>query len=130
VHLTLAKDSDEQINAIMKQIRIETEEGLTGWSRVHKLLFRLDEFNKTEQVYDKLLDLESDDYAKGQYYFQLGSVTNKFDNDFDVTACNQLGDYSVALLYLQKSLEIMQIDLPQDHSNLALCYNNISGVCV
>jgi len=51
-----------------------------------------------------------------------------FDNDFDITACNQLRDYSVVLLYLQKSLEIMQIDLPQDYSNLALCYNYISGV--
>ncbi len=53
-----------------------------------------------------------------------------FDNDFDITACNQLGDYSVVLLYLQKSLEIMQIDLPQDHPNLALFYNNNSEVCV
>ena len=40
-----------------------------------------------------------------------------------------MGEYSKALSYYEKSLEIKQQSLPPNHPDLAASYNNIGEVC-
>ena len=117
VELTLTSDNDPQLRILTERIRKEAGDG-TRWERISKLLLRIGQFNKAEELYTVLLEQAPDEGDKTHYYNQLGIVKM------------QQGDYEKALWYYKKSLKIKQKTLLQNHPDLAASYNNIGGVYV
>ena len=115
VKLTLTSDDDPKLHLLTERIRKEAEDG-TGWKRIGKLLLKISQLDKAEELYTVLLGQTSDEGEKALYYSQLGSV--KIHQD----------DYEKALWYYEKALEIWQKTLPPNHPLLATSYNNIGGV--
>jgi len=115
VELTLTDDNDPRLRELSKTIQEETS-GSTGWNRLGQLLIKLAKFDKAEALYEILLKQTTDQKVKANIFHQLGLI-----ND------NQ-GEYSKALEYCEKSLEIYKKTLPANHPDLATSYNNIGSV--
>ncbi|CAF0874199.1 unnamed protein product [Adineta steineri] len=115
VELQLTSDDDQQLRLLTDRMREEAG-GSTGWRRLGKLLLKIGQFNKAEEVYNTLLEQTSDEDEKAICYHQLGWV--KGDQ----------GDYEKAIWYYEQALKIQQKILPSNHSDLANSYNNIGSV--
>ncbi|CAF1518823.1 unnamed protein product [Adineta steineri] len=115
VELQLTSDDDQQQRVLTDRMREEAA-GNTDWQRLGRLLCRIGQFNKAEELYNVLLDQTSDEGEKAIYYHQLGSVHS-----------NQ-GDYEKAICYYEQGLEIQQKTLPSDHRDLAISNNSIGLV--
>jgi len=113
--LTLTDDNDPQLRELSETIQKETS-GSTGWNRLGRLLIKLAKFDKAEALYEILLKQTTDQNEKAHIFHQLG-----FIND-------HRGEYSKALEYYEKSLEIRKKTLPANHPDLATSYNNIGLV--
>ncbi|CAF4618088.1 unnamed protein product [Rotaria sp. Silwood1] len=156
--LTLTGDNDPDLRALNEQTRKNTYPHLQGWDRLGKILTKLEQLNKAQDVYDILLDQASTDREKSLIYHMLGMVKRGQGKYADAVAYYQqsielkqktlspsdpnlaasynniglvydkMGDYSNALLSHQKALEICQKDLPSNNPNLVTIYNNIGSV--
>jgi len=115
VELKLTSIKNQQIIALIERMREETR-GSTGWHRLGMFLIKLGKFDKAEQVYKALFDITTDENEKALLYHQLGLIKR-----------NQ-GDYKEALACYEKTLEVYQKTLPEDHQDLATSYNNIGQV--
>ncbi|CAF1450706.1 unnamed protein product [Adineta steineri] len=115
VELQLTSDDDQQLRVLTNRMREEAD-GDTGWQRLGKLLLKIGQFNKAEELYNVLLDQTSDEGEKAIYHHQLGSVHS------------DQGDYEKAIWYYEQGLEIQQKTLPSNHPKLATSYNNIGLV--
>ena len=115
VDLQLTADDDEQLRNLMKMLRRDTT-GSTSWSRLGKLLVRIGQFDKAEEVYTILLVQAIDAQKKAVYYSLLGFIKT------------QKGEYDKALDYYKKGLAIEQEILPPDDPSLAASYTSIGGV--
>jgi tetratricopeptide (TPR) repeat protein len=115
VELTLTSDNDPQLQELTKSMQDETE-GPTGWFRLGRLMMKVAQFDKAQQVFEMILDQTTDEKQKGQIYYYLG--WNKMDQ----------GKYIEAITYYEKSLKIREKTLPANHPNLANSYNNIGNV--
>jgi tetratricopeptide (TPR) repeat protein len=115
VDLILTGDDDPQLHALTERMREETS-GSKGWLRLGKLIMKLGQFNKAEELYDILLNQTNNDGEKSLVYYQLGVVKR-----------NQ-GKYEEAIGFYEKALEIDQKNLAPTHSDLAASYNNIGMV--
>ncbi|CAF1473383.1 unnamed protein product [Adineta steineri] len=114
VELQLTSDNDQQLRLLTDRIREEAD-GI-GWQRLGKLLIKVGQFNKAEELFNVLLEQTSDQDEKALYYNQLGFVY-----------WNQ-ADYEKALWYNEQGLEIQQKTLPSNHPDLATTYNSIGMV--
>ncbi|CAF0987490.1 unnamed protein product [Adineta steineri] len=115
VELELTSDDDQQLRLLTDRIREEAGGG-TGWQRLGKLLLKIGQFNKAEELYNVLLEQTSDDEDKAHYYACLGYVQDG------------QGDYEKAIWYYEKALKIRQKTLPSNHPLLATPYSNIGSV--
>jgi tetratricopeptide (TPR) repeat protein len=115
VDLTLTSDSDPQLQDLTKSMEDEIK-GSTGWFRLGILMIKVGQFDKAQQVFDIMLDQTTDEKKKADIYYQLGSIKNG------------QGKYTEAITYYEKSLEINQKMLPENHSSLATIYNSIGLV--
>ena len=113
--IKLTADNDNELNALTKRMREETQ-GTTGRDRMGRLLLKLGEINKAELIYRELLDLSSDDSEKSIFYRRLGLVKNK------------QGEYEEAVSFYKWSLEIMEKSSSQNSPDLAQTYNDIGEV--
>jgi tetratricopeptide (TPR) repeat protein len=157
VYLKLTSDHDPQLQELTKSMQEDTE-GPTGWFRLGRLMMKVAQFAKAQQVFEMILDRATDEKEKGQIYHYLGWI--KYDqgkyteaityyeeslkieqktlpaNHPDLAtsyAClgsvyDNMGEYSKALSYYEKALEIRQKTLPANHPLLASSYNNIGSV--
>ncbi|CAF0898124.1 unnamed protein product [Adineta steineri] len=116
VELQLTSDDDQQLRVLTDRIRREAD-GDTGWERLGKLLLKIGQFNKAEELYNVLLEQTSNNNEKALYYGCLGYIKD------------DQGDYEKAIWYYEKSLEIYQKIFPSNHPSLAISYNNIGLVC-
>jgi tetratricopeptide (TPR) repeat protein len=118
VELTLTSDNDSQLEALTERIREETFKGYKGWYRLGYLLIKLGQFDKSEQLYDIMLDKTTDDDHEERLfiYHMLAMVKD-----------NQ-GKYAEAITFYKKSIEIKQIILSPTDLSLASSYNNIGLV--
>ncbi|CAF4366691.1 unnamed protein product [Adineta steineri] len=73
VELELTSDDDQQLRSLTDRIREETS-GSTGWQKLGKLLLKIGQFNKAEELYNVLLEQTSDEGEKAHYYSQLSHV--------------------------------------------------------
>lgn len=112
VVLTLTSDDDKDLRLLTDRIREETD-GSTGWDQLGKLLLKLREGKKAQQVYEILLDQTTEEIEKAHIYYQIG------------WAKDLQGEYRKALAFYGKSLKIRQENLPPNHPDLAKTYNNI-----
>ncbi len=157
VDLTLTGDNDPQLQALTERIREETQ-GSTGWDQLGKLMTKLGQFDRAEELYEILLQQTSNEDEEGHLYHMLGMVKSdqgkyveaaSFYEKFikinqkilppthaELTATynsiglvyKNMGEYSKALSYCEKALEILQKTLPVDHPSLAATYNSIGAV--
>ncbi|CAF1548073.1 unnamed protein product [Adineta ricciae] len=114
VELQLTSDDDPQLRLLTDRIRKEAVG--SGWQKLGKLLIKIGQFNKAEEVYNVLLEQASNEKEKAMCYNQLGYVKD------------DQGDYEKAIWYHEKGLEIKQKTLPSNHPDLATTYSNIGTV--
>jgi tetratricopeptide (TPR) repeat protein len=115
VDLTLTNDNDKDLRALTDRMEEELK-GLTGWNRLGRLLLKMKQSEKAEQVYEILLQQTTDQSERAAFYHQQGWAK-----------WNQ-GEYKEALALYEKSLAIKQQSLPPNHPDLATFYNNIGNV--
>ncbi|CAF4166554.1 unnamed protein product [Adineta steineri] len=157
VELQLTSDDDQQLRLLTDRIREEAS-GSTGWQRLGKLLLKIGQFSKAEELYNVLLEQTSDEDEKQHYYGCLGYAKGRqgnyqkaiwyFEKALKIqqkifpsnclnvaTSFNNIGmayermtDYSKALSFLEKALEIYQRTRVSNHPDLATSYNNIGLV--
>ncbi|CAF1280851.1 unnamed protein product [Adineta steineri] len=116
VNLILTNDNDQDLRTLTDHIRQDTFPDSKGWFRLGRLLIRMGQSNKAQEVYEILLHQTINESRKAPIYHQLGSIKH-----------NQ-GKYPEALSYYEKSLAIYQKILPSNHLNLAVSYVGIGNV--
>jgi tetratricopeptide (TPR) repeat protein len=117
VELTLTDDHDPQLQELTKSMRDFTE-GPTGWFRLGRLMMKVAQVDKAQQVFEMILNRTTREKEKGEIYHYLGWI--KYDQ----------GKYTEAITYCEKSLKIFEKTLPSNHPDLNSCYNTIGSVYV
>ena len=116
VELSLTSDNDPDLRALTDRMREETE-GSTGWHQLGKLLLKMGQPAKAQQVYEIMLQQSSsDDSEKAAVFHHLG------------WAKDVQGEYEEALTFYEKSVKIKQKISPPNYPDLANSYNGIGGV--
>ena len=115
VHLTLVGENDQEMGELTRHVREEMGSSI-GWDRLGWIFWKIGQSEKAEPIYQMLLDEASSDTERDRYLHMLGLVYNN------------MGEYSKALSYHKRSLEIRNVALPQNHPDLATSYNNVGGV--
>jgi tetratricopeptide (TPR) repeat protein len=116
VKLTLTSDNDEDLQVLTKRIQEEIDPDCKEWYRLGKLLLKLGQLDKAQEVYEVLLDQATDDIEKAVSYHYIG------------WAKGDKGEYKEALIFYEKALKIRQQSLPSNHPDLAKSYTNIGNV--
>jgi tetratricopeptide (TPR) repeat protein len=116
VDLTLTSDNDEDLRVLSKRIQEDIDPDSKEWYRLGKLLLKIGQFDKAQQVYEVLLDQATNDIDKALSYHHIG------------WAKDVKGEYKEALSYYEKALKLRQQSLPPNHPDLAKSYNNIGNV--
>ena len=158
VELSLTSDNDKDLPQLTDHIRKETFPNSRGWYRLGEVLRKMGQFDKSEEIYQILLEQTTHESEKAPIYNQLGLakynqgqykeaitfyekslvIKEKTLPQHDpslaisynniVEAYRSIGEYSKALSYYEKSLEIRQQSLPPNHPDLASSYTNIGLV--
>ena len=115
VQLALTADNDEQLRRLTSRFEEETQ-GLTGWKRIGKLLIRVGQLNKAEELCLTLLGQSLEQHDRAYYHNDLGRIKD------------QQGDYEAAVRYYEQALAVNEKNLPANHPYLATSYNNIGLV--
>ncbi|CAF5032415.1 unnamed protein product, partial [Rotaria sp. Silwood1] len=115
VNLTIVGNDNHELNTLTAHIREDLGDR-TGWSRLGYILIKVGEPAKAEQLYQILLAKASSDQDRAEYNYQLGWVYNN------------MREYSKALLYYEKSLDIDKKILSPNDPSLAWSYINIGSV--
>ncbi|CAF5039844.1 unnamed protein product, partial [Rotaria sp. Silwood1] len=115
VTLTIVGNDNHELNTLTAHLR-EKSTWATGWARFGYILIKLGEPAKAEQLYQMLIEKAPSDKDRADYNHQLGWVYYN------------MGQYSKALLYYEKSLDIYKKILSPNGLSLASSYNNIGLV--
>jgi tetratricopeptide (TPR) repeat protein len=116
VDLTLTGEDDKDLRVLMDHIREETYPDAEGWFRLGDVLHTMGQFDKSQQVYETLLDQTTDESEKAPIYYQIASVKDA------------QGEYEEAIQFYEKTLEIDKKRFPPNHLGFASTYNNIGEV--
>ena len=106
VSLTLTNDDDKELRNLMKRLAVENQ-APNGWERIGKLLIKVGQPDKAEELYHTLIEQTSNANDQSRYYHQLGFANNG------------QGDYKEALSSFERAQEIYEKSLPADHPTLA-----------
>ncbi|CAF0722010.1 unnamed protein product [Adineta ricciae] len=113
VQLQLTADDDSQLRVLTERMESEVQGG-TGWERLGRILLKIRQLDKAEELHTMLLEQTRDKSERAYYYHQLGYLKHA------------QGDYKMAIEYYEKTLEIRQKTLPSNHPSLASSYHNIA----
>ncbi|CAF1526913.1 unnamed protein product [Rotaria sp. Silwood1] len=157
VTLTIVGNDNHELNTLTAHIRKDLGDR-PGWSQLGRILKRVGESAKAEQLYQILLTKASSDEDRAEYNHQLGWVYDDMGeyskallyyeisldiykkilspNDLSLAASymgigtvyKHMGEYSKALSSYERSLEISKIALPPNHPDLASSYMGIGNV--
>ncbi len=139
VELTLTSDNDPQLQELTKSMQEDTK-GPTGWFRLGRLMMKVAQLDKAQQVFEMILYRTTDEkytealssYEKALEIWQKTLPANhshlaiSYNNIGSVY--DNMGEYSKALSSYGKALEIWQKTLPENHPDLATSYDNIGLV--
>ncbi|CAF1469538.1 unnamed protein product [Adineta steineri] len=117
VNLTMTGVTDDQLQRLAEHLRKEIQ-GSNPLDRLGKLLIKMGEFDKAEEIVKTLLKTISNVDRK-----QIVSLYNQFGY-----ICKEKANFSEALIYHGKALELQQQIPLQNDSILANIYNNIGEV--
>ncbi|CAF4673972.1 unnamed protein product, partial [Rotaria sp. Silwood2] len=115
VNLTLAGNQDDDFSKLTAHLR-EKLNWAKGWPQLGSILIQLGEPAKAEHLYQILIETAPSDKARGGYNHMLGMVYNR------------LGEYSKAITFYERALDIKEKTVPQNLPDLAGSYNNIGNV--
>jgi tetratricopeptide (TPR) repeat protein len=115
VDLALTSDNDKDLRVLSRRIQEEIDSDSKEWYRLGKLLLKIGQFDKAQQVYEVLLDQATNDIDKALSYHHIG------------WAKDEKGEYKEALSSHEKALKLRQQSLPPNHVDLAKSYNNIGN---
>ena len=73
--LTLTSDHDPQLQELTKSMQDEIE-GSTGWFRLGRLMMKVAQYDKAQQVFEMILDRTTDEKERDQIYYYLGWIKN------------------------------------------------------
>jgi tetratricopeptide (TPR) repeat protein len=116
VDLTLTGEDDKDLRVLMDRIREETFPDAEGWYRLGLVLLDMGQFDKSQQVYEALLDQTTDESEKAPIYDEIASVKSA------------QGEYEEAITFYNKTIEIYKKTFPPNHLNFAGTYNNMGEV--
>ena len=71
VELTLTSDTDKDLQALTDRIREESSPDEEGWYRLGSVLWQMGQPQKAQQVYEMLLEQETEETGKAPIYHQL-----------------------------------------------------------
>ncbi|CAF0951827.1 unnamed protein product [Adineta steineri] len=123
IDLTLTSENDQQLKNLTDHMRKEIGDE-SGWHRMGRLMLEMGEFKKALEIYDTLLQAMPIDVVDD--IDSKKSIVAMYTNVGE--ANREMGDYSTALSYYEKALEIQHTILPADHPDLGITYNNIGMV--
>lgn len=114
IQLTMTDADDRQLLLLHDFVRDETRTAVQ-WHKLAKFMLLLRDFQQAKEIYHLLLDSldESDLLKKSHIFNELGLIAD------------EMGEYTLALAYYQKSIEMKQKCLPPNHRLLGVAYNNI-----
>ena len=115
VQLQLTADDDPQLRALTERMESKVKDG-TGWERLARILLKIRQLDKAEELYTMLLKQTCDKSDRAYYYNHFGHLKHAE------------GDYKMAIEYYEKALEIRQKTLPSNHPDLATSYHSIGSV--
>ncbi|CAF4129566.1 unnamed protein product [Rotaria sordida] len=115
VDLIQTNDNDPQLNELSERIRHEIR-GTTEWDQLGKLLIKIGQFDKANELYEYLVDQSHNDREKTYFYHQLGWSKKSQRKYEEAVAC------------YEKSLEIKQRVMPTNHASFAASFNEIGSV--
>lgn len=115
VNLILTDDNDEQLKQVTEYIRQQIKIGSANKSLGY-LLFSMGRYNNAEKIYNKMLRSTPDNDIRSllDLYNMLGGIAHAKSN------------YSLALSYFQKILDMCPLPSEYDDFNLADVYNNMA----
>jgi len=79
----LTGDNDTQLQASTKRMREETK-GSIGWLRLGKLMVKLVEYNKAEDLYKLLLSQTTDERERKEIFFIRLDVSGTINETMEV----------------------------------------------
>ena len=106
LQLTLTADDDPQLRQLTEKMNEELQHSM-GWERIGRLLISVGQVRKAEELYMRLLAQTWDENDAGSCHHHLGYVKSA------------QGDYTKALSYYEKALDMQQKTLPDNHPSLA-----------
>jgi tetratricopeptide (TPR) repeat protein len=110
------ENDDKDLRELTDRIREETFPDSEGWSRLGIVLYKMGQFQKSQQFYEVLLVQATDESGKASIYHQIAM------------AKVAQGEYKEAITFYEKSIAIEKKIVPRRHKNLANSYNNIAAV--
>jgi tetratricopeptide (TPR) repeat protein len=118
VNLTLTRICDEQMLFLTYHIGKEIQ-GVTNWHSLATLLYKMGKYNTAIQALNQIIEQTDSDRSE-KTLTALASTYNNFGVMYD-----SMEDYSRALEYFHKALEIQKQYFRGDHPSLAIAYSNI-----
>lgn len=114
VYLSSTAEVDKELHHLTQAI--EREFNSKGWDPLAKMLIKVDQIDKAEELYQALLGHEVDIYDKAHYNHQLGVIHY------------QKGNYTKAIEYHNIGIQIYKEVLPEYHIDLATAFSNLGLV--
>ncbi|CAF0833684.1 unnamed protein product [Rotaria sordida] len=121
VNLTLTCDMDEQLKILTYHIRNEIQ-GITPWHSLATFLYKMGKYDEAIEIFNRIVEVTNDNDNE-KFMTTLSSTYNNIGLMYD-----SMGNYSDALSWYEKALEIQSNSLPSDHPSLATVYDNIGMV--
>ena len=117
IDLILTDTHDEHINSLGEVLKTEIQD-TTSWYKLAQFMTIIRDNDHARDIYFALLELipESDVLKMAHIYNELGVLDDA------------VGDYTSALQFYQKSIDIRRQYLPPNHRSLSVSYNNIGEV--
>lgn len=116
VHLQFINGIDENLRLLIHRIREQTFPDQQGWFRLNSLLSKYNLSVSNYEIYQIRLDQTQDNEEKARICNQIGRI--KYGQ----------GEYSEALMFYQRKLNIQEQFLSPDQTQLALSNSDIGNV--
>ncbi|CAF0834047.1 unnamed protein product [Adineta ricciae] len=116
ISLSVTDDSDKDLCILTERIKQDRFSFNNGWLRLGPILHEIGYSDYAIKIYEISLSHTIDEVTKAAIYKKIGLIQS------------DMGEYSKAMLFYEKSLAIFQNTFPLDINCLASCYNRIGDL--